>query len=166
MGMVLLAFAPAAMGQSHVHGAGVLNVAVEASTVFIELTAPGSDIVGFEHHPRSDTDRKAVSGAVKKLEDGERLFTFPTGAGCRLEEVKVESGLMESAGHSETKSPGGHAEFQAHYRFRCAAPESLTFIDLEYFSMFSRAEELEARIITSKGQSAMELTANASRLTF
>ena len=35
-----------------------------------------------------------------------------------------------------------------------------------YFSMFPQAEKLEARTITSRGQSAVELTPASARLTF
>jgi hypothetical protein len=166
--MALLAFASAAFGQSspHVHGAGVLNIAVEGRTVFIELMAPGSDIVRFEHYPKSDDDRKAVSVAVGKLKKGMRLFNFPKGAGCQQEEVNVESGLMESDGNAKTKLSAAHAEFLARYQFRCAAPEALNYINIGYFSMFSRAVELEVRTITSQGQGAVELTPTSSRLTF
>ena len=166
--IALLAFASAASGQfaPHVHGAGVLNIAVEGQIVFIELLAPGSDIVGFEYQPTSDRDRKAVSVAVGRLKKGKRLFKFPEDAGCRQEEANVESGLMESDGDAKTKLSGAHAEFHARYRFRCSASKMLNHIDLGYFSMFPRAVELEARTITPQGQGAVALTPASARLTF
>ncbi len=183
-GTVLLAAASTAPAQHgpHVHGQGELNVAVEGDTVIIELIAPGSDIVGFEHAPETDADRAAVAAAAGKLEDGERIFAFPKAAGCRLEEAEVESELMDGDGHgdehseehahehadkhSDEHSEEGHAEFHAHYRFRCSAPAALDSVDVRYFATFSRAEELDARIITSRGQGAAELTPAAPRLAF
>jgi hypothetical protein len=167
-GMALLLVTSAASAQSrpHVHGTGELNIAVEGETVIIELTAPGSDIVGFEHEPQTDEDREVVAAAVAKLNQGERLFNFPTDARCRLEEVEVESGLMEGGGHAEAKPPEAHAEFRAGYRFRCSLPEALNYVDLTYFSSFPRAAELDARTITPQGQGAAELTAASPRLRF
>ena len=171
---------------AHQHGVGQLNLAVEGANVEIEITAPGADIAGFEHVPSNEADRKAVDAAVAKLKDGAGLFRFPDKAGCRLDEADVSSPLMVGAGHGHDKDHGHghgkehghgqekghghdaepHAEFRAHYHFRCADPAALTHVDLGYFKAFPDARELEARTVTARGQGAQELTAERSRLTF
>ncbi len=176
-GAFMAAASSAALAQSapHVHGVGELNIAIEGQSVIIELMAPGADIVGFEHEPGTDADRQAVYEAVKALGDGQRLFLFPKGADCRQANAEVETGLMEgddpakgrkSEDHAESHEGDEHAEFHAKYRFRCAAPEALTHVDIGYFSLFPRAEELEVQMITGHGQGAAELTPSASRLRF
>ena len=167
----------------HEHGVGQLNLAVESSQVKIEITAPGADIVGFEHHPESAADRQAVAAAVAKLKDADALFRFPAKADCRLEEAEVHSSLVADDGHHE-KGHGhekdrdhnhghghghgseGHAEFRAHYHFHCADPAALSHVDLGYFQVFPAARELEAATITARRQSAQELTADRPRLNF
>ena len=52
---------------SHEHGVGELNIAVDGSTVAIELHAPGADIVGFEYVAKSFDDRLTVKKALKSL---------------------------------------------------------------------------------------------------
>jgi hypothetical protein len=167
-GLVSLTFASAASGQSapHVHGAGALDIAVDGHIIRIELTAPGSDIVGFEHDPQSDDDHKAISVAVGKLQNGTLIFKFQKTADCLQKEATVESDLIGHHEHAETKQTETHAEFKARYRFHCSTPEALKYIDLGYFSMFPRAVELDVRTITSKGQGAVELTPTSARLTF
>ena len=163
---------------AHVHGVGQMNVAVEGDGVEIEITAPGADIVGFEHKPETGADRQALADAVAKLKDGAVLFVFPAKARCKLEEAEVESGLMEDDhehdkkhrhekehGHGHDKE-GEHAEFRAHYHFHCGNPDAVTHIDLGYFKAFPAARELEAHTLTARGQGAQELTAGLSRLTF
>jgi hypothetical protein len=147
----------------HEHGVGQLSLAVEGNAVEVEITAPGADIVGFEHAAETDADRAALAAAVVRLKDAAALFRFPPKAGCRAEEVEVQSGLL---GGERGHGGDAHAEFRAHYHFRCADPAALTHIDLGYFTAFPAARELEARTITARGQGAQELTADRPRLTF
>lgn len=79
---------------AHEHGVGVLNLAIEGDEVEMELTAPGADIVGFEHMPGNEEQEKTVEGAVHLLEDLTALFEMPAAAGCELEEVEIESALI------------------------------------------------------------------------
>jgi hypothetical protein len=157
----LLAASPASSAEKHAHGEGELNLAIDGNEVVVELTAPGSDIVGFEHKPSTDADRKAAAAAAI-LKDGGALFAFPDKAGCKMQDADVQSDLMKDDQHDH----GEHAEFQAHYRFRCETPDALSHVDVGYFKAFPRAEELEVQLITPKGQGAAELTASSSRLTF
>lgn len=172
---------------AHEHGVGQLSLAVEGNTVEIEITAPGADIVGFEHAAETEADRAALTAAAARLKDGAGLFLFPPKAECRLEEAEVHSALLDDAhdhekghdhekkhdhdkGHDHDKEHAhdaeGHAEFRAHYHFHCADPAALSHVDLGYFTAFPAARELEARTITAKGQGAAELTAERPRLTF
>lgn len=169
---VVLAMAAGAAGaaehvhRAHEHGSGILNVAVEGGTVEVELIAPGSDIVGFEHRPASDADREAVRQAADLLGDGAGMFIFADEASCSLAEGSVESGLLEEHAGTEadTDADGQHAEFHARYRFDCAAPDSLGYVELRYFELFPAAQELEASVLTETGQTAAELTPDAPTL--
>ncbi|QSA19144.1 DUF2796 domain-containing protein, partial [Vibrio furnissii] len=38
---------------AHVHGQVELNIAQDAHDLLIEITAPGADVVGFEHAPKT-----------------------------------------------------------------------------------------------------------------
>lgn len=160
---------------AHEHGVGQLSLAVEGNTVEIEITAPGADIVGFEHAAETEADRAALAAAAARLKDGAGLFRFPPKADCRLEDAEVHSALLDDAHDHEKKhdhdkgqahEAEGHAEFRAHYHFQCADPAALSHVDLGYFTAFPAARELEARTITAKGQGAQELTAERARLTF
>lgn len=159
----------------HQHGIGQLSLAVEGNAVEIEITAPGADIVGFEHAAETEADRAALIAAATRLKDAMALFRFPPKADCRLEEAEVHSALLDAGhghekGHVHEKGHGhkaeAHAEFRAHYHFHCTDPAALSYIDLGYFATFPAARELEARTITAKGQGAQELTADRPRLTF
>lgn len=161
---ILATAVPAAAQEhgAHEHGVGRLNLAIDGGAVETELMAPGADIVGFEHEPRTPEQKKAVEAAVATLKDGAKLFRFPSAAKCRQESAEVESPLIKEHGHGDES----HAEFHARYRFRCDTPERLTHADVLFFEAFPSALELEVRTVTAKGQSARELTARRPRLHF
>ena len=155
----------------HQHGVGQLNVAIQGDHVEIELETPGADIVGFEHPPRTDEQKKAVQDAARTLRNGSAIFVFPAAARCKLEKTKVESGLLEDnhethgeKHHHEKHKEEIHAEFHALYHFSCKNPASYT--DLQYFEAFPHAKALLARTITAKGQRKQRLTRKAPRLIF
>ncbi len=160
------AFTQESLG-AHEHGSGQLNLALEGSTLLIELIAPGADIVGFEHAPENDAQKTRLRVAVARLQDGATLFGLPPAAGCRQQEVSVDSPLMEvleapasTAGdsHNHDEKEAGHAEFHARYQFACSNPAALTRFSIRYFALFPAAHELAVQMITPRGQAATKLT--------
>ena len=79
----------------HEHGVGVLSIAVEGHDVEIELTVPGSDAVGFEHIPSSESERQAIIAGAEILRNVNGIVILSPEAKCRVEDVAVVSGLME-----------------------------------------------------------------------
>src|SRR5688572_20559368 len=74
----------------HEHGRVTLNIAVEENTLAVELEAPALNVVGFEHEPGTDEQRKIVSDMVVLLQSGQGLFGVPRSAGCKLAESDVK----------------------------------------------------------------------------
>lgn len=159
---------------AHEHGRGTLNIAIEGTRVSMELEAPGTDIVGFEHAAKTSRQKAAVTDAKKKLSAPQALFAFPAAAGCALKEAKVEvEGLEHDHGHSHGKAKQGkkddaaeekHSEFRGTYAFECKTPSSVTAIDFGYFRVFAGAQKLEVNVTTSKGQTKLEATRAKPRI--
>ena len=81
--------------RAHEHGVGMLSIAVEGNEVEMELNVPGSDVVGFEHVPSSESERQEVMKGVKTLRAVNGIINLSSEANCRVEEIEVSSGLME-----------------------------------------------------------------------
>ena len=94
---------------AHQHGHGSLNIAIEGSTLWIELETPGADIVGFEHPARSDDDKAAIENARGRLSDPIGMFGIPAQASCTLVEV-----LVEPVGYELGADDDRHVEHDAH----------------------------------------------------
>lgn len=85
---------------SHEHGAGALNIALDGNAVFIELESPWNNIVGFEHEPNTPEQEKLVDDALALLNDPAKLFAF-TGTDCTVTQTSLENGLEHDEHHDE-----------------------------------------------------------------
>ena len=132
---------------AHQHGHGRVNIAIEGQRLNIEIEAPGSDIVGFEHEAKTDKEKTAMTAARAQLANGAQLFEFPAAAGCQPETASVE-----------VEGEGEHREFHASYAFKCTAMNKLTQIGFSYFKRFPLAEELDIAVASEKGQLKLEAT--------
>ena len=173
--------------RAHEHGVGTLSIAVEGDEVEIEFNVPGSDVVGFEHIPSSESERQEIMKGVKSLRTVKGIITLSSEAKCRVKDIEVSSGLVgdqeedhgdshkhnhEAKDHDDHKEGHKdnekkiHAEFIAHYHFHCDNPKKLTRAKLNFFRTFPSAHELEVKWITPRGQGAAELTAKSPNFTF
>lgn len=163
---------------AHVHGHGRLDVVLDSGVLQAELTAPGADLVGFEHPPHDAAQRQAVESAVAVLRDGARMLGLPTTAACRQDAVDVDRATLsdgedhDDAHHDDHGTSGEshagdeHAEFRIGYRFTCEHPDRLDQMAIGYFAAFERANELAVQAVGPWGQTSRTLTRAAPRLTF
>ena len=175
---------------AHVHGTAQLNVAVDGANVLVELLSPAINIVGFEHLPSTDDQRRTIHEAAERLEDGGSLFAFSKEADCTLVSAETDFPLLardeahhthddsrkdqDQAGESadanhqhvtaEEHEVQEHSEFEARYQFSCEEPKKLKSLTVNLFSAFPAFDKIEAQMLTSNGQSGAELTARNNRL--
>jgi hypothetical protein len=163
----------------HEHGVGQLNVALEDTSLYIELVSPAMNIVGFEHAPNNPEQEKAVQQAKQTLQDGDQMFSLPPEAQCELAATELETDMgsaedahdhgteheAEDHAHESEHDEEVHSEFHVTYEFRCANPESLTHMDVQLFALFPTKEELQVQAITGKGQTSGTLNPASTRLT-
>ena len=176
-----MAQAPRRQLEAHTHGEGRLAIAIEGNRVQMELEAPASDIVGFEHAPRTATQRKTLAEAKERLAKAETLFVLSAAAGCRLASAEVaavgalagagtahkhgdhdhakdEKGKASAKGADKGDGEGAHSEVRANYAFDCADVAKLGSIAFEYFKAFKGADKLDVTVIAPKGQSGFVVT--------
>ena len=162
---------------AHEHGRGSLNIAAEDDTIWMELEAPGADIVGFEHVAETPEDRQAVEAAKAVLAQPLALFTIPGGAECRLSDASVsliggehedehedEHEGEDEGEHEDDHDEESHNEFHAEYVLKCAAPGEIDSIAFPYFDAFPGAHALTVNVATATGQTAFEVDRDSPRL--
>ncbi len=159
----------------HEHGVATLNVALEGSTLEIELQSPAMNIVGFEHAATSEADKKTVATARALLEKPQALFSLPAAAGCSLSENEVRSPLFGNAeaDHDHDEHADGeehhheHSDIDADYSFTCKQPGELKTLDLSaFYKQFPATQKINVQLIGPSGQQGVESTPANPRLTF
>jgi hypothetical protein len=148
----LLALGTGAWGQAHVHGQARLDIVLDGPVLAIALEAPLDGIVGFEHAPRTAAQKQLAAQALAALKDPARLFTLPAEAQCRPETTEVEAPVLQG-----TDARDGHADLDARWRFRCAAPARLRALEQGLFEAFVRLQRLEVQVAGPQGQSKATL---------
>jgi hypothetical protein len=137
-------------GEAHQHGVAQMTVAIEDSTATIEFASPLENLIGFEHAPRNDKERKAVLALKERFSKPELLMTPTAAADCRAEPVE-----LALPGDHESD---GHADLRATVVYRCKTPASLKGISLRLFDAFPRLHRVKTELAAPGRQSAVELS--------
>ncbi|MFS1937085.1 zinc uptake protein ZrgA [Vibrio splendidus] len=101
--------------EAHVHGKVEVNIAQDGQELLVEVTAPGADVVGFEHAPETAEQKKVIEQAIAQLNKPEELFGF-TNASCTLKFKSVTNTLEDEhddhEGHDHAEH--GHDDHKGH----------------------------------------------------
>ncbi|ENM5925060.1 DUF2796 domain-containing protein [Vibrio mimicus] len=96
--------------EAHVHGQVELNIAQDGHDLLIEITAPGADVVGFEHAPQDEAQQKVLKQALETLHLPKELFVLNNKAQCETREVFIKHNL----GGEEHEDHHAHQEGEEH----------------------------------------------------
>ena len=166
---------------AHVHGVVEFNIAQDGKDLLMEITAPGADVVGFEHAPSNKQQQLQLEGAIAQLNNAGELIAFSSASNCLLADVHVTETLTADEGHEshaghdhdehdhdshaehdhdehDHDSHAGHGEFSAQYVFRCENIEQLTSLQVNWFRHFPTTETITVQAITESNQSTAQLT--------
>ncbi|MCC4863471.1 zinc uptake protein ZrgA [Vibrio splendidus] len=101
--------------EAHVHGKVEVNIAQDGQELLVEVTAPGADVVGFEHAPETAEQKKVFEQAIAQLNKPEELFGF-NNASCTLKFKSVTNTLEDDhddhEGHDHAEH--GHDDHEGH----------------------------------------------------
>ena len=103
---------------SHEHGAAKLMMVMEEEKLQIEFEVPSESLIGFEHFPKSQSNRENFNEAIKMLSDSSKLFTMPAEAECLLTGLNVSQSLFFSEkehDHEDSENAEIRSEFKSNY---------------------------------------------------
>ncbi len=166
----------------HVHGVVQLGVVVEGDTVAVSLTAPLSDVVGFEHEPSGDEQVEKIRQAAALLENADAMFGLPESAKCDVSDVSIEgppffrNHLAEKAAtetaddhdhdhhdshhshdsHDSETAHEEHSEINANYEWVCGDESMLDNLELRFTEGFTSVEIIEIQILTTAGAKVLK----------
>lgn len=155
--------------ESHEHGAGTMNIALDGELLTIELEIPGNDIVGFEHVAKSENDKAKIDSAIKTLKEVTKIFSFLPANSCVVKSAPQIAFVAEGEDEDDSHGHHGmhhdedeedtttHTELKAEYSFDC---KGLNGVKFEGFSQFPTIKELDAQVAFGNVQSSYELSPN------
>lgn len=146
---------------AHVHGVVTFNLAQDGNELLVEITAPGADIVGFEHEPSSLDDKEKLARALATLQTPDTLLSFPSAANCQLTQAEATETLTHRS-HDEHE----HGEFSAQFLYQCNNMAGLTYLELHWFEQFPATEQVNINAFTAKQQKAATLKPGQPRFHF
>jgi hypothetical protein len=167
--------------EAHEQGVARLDLAVEDGGFDIDIDSPLASFISFEHAPSTPEQRAEVSDMVAKLSQAGSLFETPAAAGCQVRSVSLSSenipadllgefaakpGAGEGHNHEASEADHDHdgegdhvhGDIEAGYVFECADISELNSLKVNLFSRFPGLTEIEARVVSDKGQASQELT--------
>jgi hypothetical protein len=151
----------------HEHGKVTINAALDGTQLVIELDSPAINVVGFEHVPRSDDERAAVTAAAKLLANGRTLFTLPKEARCQFEKADLKAPQWETTDDvpGQPEAPRQHADYEAHFTYECWSPAQLTWLEPSLLDKLRNVTEARLNIATPRGQQSEVATSGHARVT-
>ena len=160
---------------SHEHGAAKLMMVMEGKKLQVEFEVPSESLIGFEHFPKSQGNRKNFNEAIKILSDPSKLFSIPIKAECLLVGMNVSQSLFsneeehghedeEKHGHDESEKAEMHSEFKSNYHWNCLQIDEIDSIGNQIMSYFPRIEEIRVIWIAKNSQGSLKLESNNDRI--
>ena len=152
---------------SHEHGAAIIKMVMEDEKLQIEFEVPSESLIGFEHFPKSQSNRENFNKAIKILSDPSKIFSQPIKAECLLVGMNVSQSLFsneEEHGHDESEKSEIHSEFKSNYYWNCQHLDEIDSIGTQLVSFFFGIEEIRVNWISNNGQGSLELESKDDRI--
>ncbi|WP_330925560.1 DUF2796 domain-containing protein [Candidatus Sororendozoicomonas aggregata] len=159
--------------EAHVHGHGELNLAIDNQTLYLELSVPAHDIVGFESI-KTDQQQATLDDALKQLETP-GLWTLPEAAACGMVSARAIAGHEQhdhekhnhshdhdahehNHDHDAHQQNGNHMDISATYIYQCTHPKAINQLGTTLFDQFERSETIKVQALTDQGQQSGTLS--------
>lgn len=164
---------------AHEHGKVTLNLAVDGRALVLELDAPAANVVGFEHAPRTSSERAAVTNADAWIRAGKDVLALPQDAECRYTSTEFTPPQWEAdndhgqdhddddnhgeSGH-EADRHDHHADYEARFNYECARPDKLAWVEPRLLDKLLNVIEARVNVVGPKGQHSDTVKSARSRI--
>ena len=152
---------------AHQHGYGELSLAIDGSRVELLLETPAYNLIGFEHEPRTETERHRLAHIREWLQTTPLLDTIPPG--CTLSAAQVyqhhshHNGDHDHDGEEHDHDAGAHSQhhsaFEVTQTLECPALTHSRRLTTPLLTDTEHMEALSVRWAGSQGQGGVHLRA-------
>lgn len=140
-----------AHGKAHVHGIAKLDVALEGQQLTLAFTSPLDNLLGFEHRPRTDAQKRAAETLLTRMKDLGSFFKPDPAAACTAAAAQVEAPTLSGAPAAGAKGEE-HADLAATVVFTCSGIDKLAALEHTLFPAYPRLTRIEVQVAGPRGQ--------------
>ena len=145
--------APRAAEHAHKHGVVSLKVAVEASSISLQMEAPLDSLVGFEHAPRNSAQSQAVQAMFERINSPQKLFGVDAAGERTLKSHSAKSDALNRMAAKKADRADEHADLDVSVEFDCKRASAVRSVDLSgLLAAFPRIQRIDAQIASPAGQ--------------
>jgi|GEM_PF-1122951 len=160
---------------AHVHGVAKMQMVIAGKAVLIEVASPLFNVVGFEHKPNNEQQKKAMKQRVSAISKGD-LITLTAQAQCRLESNDIDLPFADSHAHNEHEHEHKddhssdykqtHNNLRFEYQLHCESPQNLNDVNTQpLFTAWPNLQKLNVEWVYNNRQSAKTLSPDQPLLT-
>jgi hypothetical protein len=136
---------------AHVHGGGTLAIAFDGATGKVEFKGAAESILGFEHQPKSEKDKKAVAQAIVNFEKNiSKMVQFEPSLGCQF-----KTDLIGQVPEEGEEGSGEHSDWAAQFSLACSKSPIGSKLTVD-FTSFTRVKDLDITILADSLQKSAE----------
>lgn len=152
--------------EAHVHGAATLQLAFDQAKGKLEFKAASEGVLGFEHQPKTEREKKALSTMISEIENGiKTMVKFDESLNCAFTKDKIEMRAEDHSkenekDHEDHKEEGEHSDFVAEFSILCSKSPKDTKLVLD-FSKLKKIKDLDVTILIDDLQKSVEIKRKA-----
>lgn len=131
---------------THTHGRGELEVVLEDRFLLVRAELPASDILGFEHSPRTDDERAHFAEHEQRLSMGQWIMP-PSAARCTFLDARVSFDGNQD-----------HGDLVASLRYECERLNEINALRVNLFEQYPSLSRIAVVWLSEQAQGVTELS--------
>jgi len=141
---------------AHSHGSAKLSIALEsANHLEIEMEVSGADTVGFEHKPKTDSEKQKIATFKADLQKN-LLSLLGLEETCKLLELKIDIEYENE----------NHSDWDVDAKIHCEKPLNGHKVKMNFAKLFKGLKELNISYISETKQTSHKFKKGQGELSF
>lgn len=141
--------------EAHVHGAAQLQIAFEKLEGKIEFEAAAEGVLGFEHKPSKDKDKKKLIETIAFFETNiGKMVLLDSSLACAITKEEIDLKFEDTSKDHQAK--GQHSNFIARFNVKCQKSPLGSQIKID-FKNLKKLEDIDLVILIDDLQKSIEI---------
>jgi hypothetical protein len=159
---------------AHVHGAAVVQLAIDGQRIELAMTVPMIDIAGFEGEADTAERREQARAGLRQLETVVQAVRFDGASDCKVDSATAMVKSHQHGDHDhdhdhehdhdhDHEHEHEHGDVELSARWTCASA-AVTALNIDPWSSFQSLESIRFEWVDADGQGSATLTKPATSI--